>query len=119
VRDEAHRFAVTYHRLLRSKERLRSVLDTIPGVGLERRRRLLKTFGSVKRIRTASATDLAAVPGVSEGLANTILETLNRPTAEDRKAGRRRLRLVPVTGETDTASDVPESAPQAEPEDGQ
>src|SRR5262249_53184885 len=51
VRDEAHRFAVTYHRMLRKKERLRSVLDAIPGVGSERRRRLLRHFGSVRRMQ--------------------------------------------------------------------
>jgi excinuclease ABC subunit C len=116
VRDEAHRFAVTYHRLLRSKERLRSVLDTIPGIGAERRRRLLRTFGSVKRIRSAAAADLAAVPGISEGLAHTILEALNRLPSENGTAERRRLRLVPMTEEVSTASDVPESAPGAEAE---
>jgi excinuclease ABC subunit C len=110
VRDEAHRFAVTYHRLLRSKERLRSVLDSIPGVGSERRRRLLKTFGSVRRIRAASAAEVAAVPGISEGLATTILETLNRPPSEDKTAVRRRLRLVPVQEDAHMASAAPESA---------
>jgi excinuclease ABC subunit C len=116
VRDEAHRFAVTYHRLLRGKERLRSALDAIPGVGEERRRRLLKTFGSVKRIRLAPAADLAAVPGISEALAVTILEALNQPTAEKSPPVRRRLRLVPVTEQRRAGADPPESVPGAEPE---
>lgn len=115
VRDEAHRFAVTYHRLLRGKERLRSVLDAIPGVGEGRRRRLLKTFGSVKRIRTASAADLTAVPGISKGLADTILEALNQPASEE-TTGRRPLRLVPMVEEVSTGSDLPESMPEGEPE---
>jgi excinuclease ABC subunit C len=72
VRDEAHRFAITYHRQLRSKERLRSVLDSIPGVGSTRRKRLLRHFGSVRRIREASIEALAQVPGISAGLAAQI-----------------------------------------------
>jgi excinuclease ABC subunit C len=115
VRDEAHRFAVTYHRLLRGKERLRSALDAIPGVGEERRRRLLKTFGSVKRVRGASAAELAAVPGISESLAQTILETLNRPVSEEDATGRRRLRLVPME-EGGTGADAAEGAPEGERE---
>jgi len=104
VRDEAHRFAVTYHRLLRSKDRLRSALDAIPGVGAERRRRLLKTFGSVKRIRAASVEELASVPGISEALAGTILESLNRPS-EEGSTGRGRLRLVPMTEEQEVSAE--------------
>jgi excinuclease ABC subunit C len=72
VRDEAHRFAVTYHRVLRGKAELRSVLDTIPGVGAERRRSLLRYFGSLKRVRAASVEELAGVPGISVCLAQRI-----------------------------------------------
>jgi excinuclease ABC subunit C len=116
VRDEAHRFAVTYHRLLRSKDRLRSALDTIPGVGVERRRRLLKAFGSVKRIRTAAAADLAAVSGISGSLAETILAALNSPPLPSGTTGRRRLQVVPMTEDVGNVSNAPESAPGAEPE---
>jgi excinuclease ABC subunit C len=79
VRDEAHRFAITYHRQLRSKERLRSVLDGIPGVGAGRRKRLLRHFGSVRRIREASVEALAQVPGISLALADRIKSTLAEP----------------------------------------
>jgi excinuclease ABC subunit C len=72
VRDEAHRFAITYHRELRRKERLRSALDAIPGIGPARRRRLLRYFGSVQRIRAATVEDLTAVPGISHALAQQI-----------------------------------------------
>ncbi len=76
VRDEAHRFAITYHRQLRSKERLRSALDSIPGIGSTRRKRLLKHFGSVRRIREASVEALAEVPGISAALAAEIKNSL-------------------------------------------
>jgi len=81
VRDEAHRFAITYHRQLRTKERLRSVLDSIPGVGSARRKRLLRHFGSVQRIRAASVKALAEVPGISIGLAEQIMNSLAEPLA--------------------------------------
>jgi len=76
VRDEAHRFAITYHRQLRSKERLRSAIDAIPGIGGTRRTRLLRHFGSVQRIRDASIDELAAVPGISAALAGQIKSAL-------------------------------------------
>ena len=95
VRDEAHRFAVTYHRTLRGKERLRSVLEGIPGVGAERRRRLLRAFGSVKRMREAGIEELSRVPSISARLAATIREALDRlPPADERSLDTRRLRLV-------------------------
>ncbi len=77
VRDEAHRFAITYHRQLRSKERLRSAVDAIPGIGSTRRKRLLRHFGSVQRIRDASVEALAAVPGISAALAQQIKTALS------------------------------------------
>jgi excinuclease ABC subunit C len=76
VRDEAHRFAITYHRQLRRRERLRSLLDSIPGVGPTRRRQLLRHFGSVRRVCEASVEDLAQVPGISPTLAAHIKDSL-------------------------------------------
>lgn len=64
VRDEAHRFAITYHRTLRDKETLRSILDEIPGIGRVKRRSLLAQFGSAEAVGQASATDLGRVPGI-------------------------------------------------------
>ena len=61
VRDEAHRFAITYHRQLRSKSMVDSILDDVPGVGAKRKKDLLRRFGSLKRIRAASLEDLGEV----------------------------------------------------------
>jgi len=74
VRDEAHRFAVTYHRKRRSIRDFTSELDEIPGIGERRRRLLLKTFGSIKRIREATIEEIS--PIVGEKLARTIKERL-------------------------------------------
>jgi excinuclease ABC subunit C len=76
IRDEAHRFAVTYHRKLRSKKTLTSLLDDIPGIGPHRRRVLLRQFGSLEAIREAPAEYLATIPGISEELAQRIKEAL-------------------------------------------
>jgi excinuclease ABC subunit C len=64
VRDEAHRFAITYHRELRRRRALRSVLEEIPGIGAARKRALLTHFGSLKRVKGATPEELAAVPGL-------------------------------------------------------
>jgi excinuclease ABC subunit C len=74
LRDEAHRFAVTYHKTLRSKRTLQSVLDTIPGVGPTIRTSLLKTLGSARRVRESSVAELAAVPRVTPKLAQRIYD---------------------------------------------
>ncbi len=95
VRDEAHRFAITYHRTLRGRSHLRSVLDDIPGVGAERKRRLLRVFGSLKAVRKASFEEIAAVPGIPGAVAAEIrrhLDSLEKPAKRD--AGRGRLTLV-------------------------
>jgi excinuclease ABC subunit C len=70
VRDEAHRFAITYHRTLRSKRMIDSILDGVAGIGPERKRRLLRRFGSLKRLREASPDEIAEVvpPGVAAEL---------------------------------------------------
>jgi excinuclease ABC subunit C len=69
VRDEAHRFAITYHRGLRAKASIQSALDTIPGVGPKRKKALLKKFGSVKAIRDANVEEIAATVGFTSVLA--------------------------------------------------
>ena len=76
IRDEAHRFAVSYHRKLRSKRSLSSVLDGIPGIGPKRKSALMKAFGSVDRLSHATAEDISLGAGVSETLAAKILSTL-------------------------------------------
>jgi excinuclease ABC subunit C len=76
LRDEAHRFAITYHRDLRSKRQVHSAFDDLPGVGPKRRRALLRVFGSTKRVREAPVEQIAAVPGIGPSLAARIKETL-------------------------------------------
>jgi excinuclease ABC subunit C len=77
VRDEAHRFAITYHRSLRGREMTASELDGIPGVGPSRRRALLQHFGSLREIREADVETIAAVDGISGTLATAIHEHLH------------------------------------------
>jgi excinuclease ABC subunit C len=82
VRDEAHRFAVTYHREIRGKAMTASALDDIPGVGPKRRKALIKAFGSVKRLREASVEEIAATPGVPREVAETVHAWLAAEAAE-------------------------------------
>ena len=72
VRDEAHRFAITFHRERRSKKSVQSTLDLVPGVGPKRKRMLIRRFGSVKGIREASLEEVAAVPGLTLTVARAI-----------------------------------------------
>lgn len=72
LRDEAHRFAITYHRQLRNKRAVKSAFDDLPGVGPKRKRELLKVFGSAKRVREAPVEQVAAVPGIGRALAERI-----------------------------------------------
>ena len=76
VRDEAHRFAITYHRQKRGKAATSSALDDVPGLGPARRKTLLKHFGSVRKLRAASIEEIAAVPGIGARLAATISAAL-------------------------------------------
>ncbi|HIC94573.1 MAG TPA: excinuclease ABC subunit UvrC [Anaerolineae bacterium] len=76
VRDEAHRFAIGYHRKLRGKASLASILEEVPGIGPKRRRALLKHFGSIEAIREASVEELAAVEGMTRKAAESIKEYL-------------------------------------------
>lgn len=72
LRDEAHRFAITFHRQRRSKAMTTSQLDGIPGLGTSRQKALLRHFGSVKRLRQAEVDDIRAVPGIGPSLATAI-----------------------------------------------
>ncbi|MGI5156731.1 excinuclease ABC subunit UvrC [Microbispora sp. CA-102843] len=76
VRDEAHRFAITYHRTKRSKSLKESALDHVPGLGPARRQALLRHFGSVKRLREASAEEIREVPGIGRATAEAIVAAL-------------------------------------------
>jgi excinuclease ABC subunit C len=74
IRDEAHRFAITYHRGVRAKKSVQSALDTIPGIGPKRKKALLRKFGSVKAIREAPVDDIASTVGFTKSMAERVKE---------------------------------------------
>ncbi|MEI6185691.1 MAG: excinuclease ABC subunit UvrC [Dehalococcoidia bacterium] len=76
VRDEAHRFAITYHKSIRAKAARESALDRVPGIGPARKKALIRRFGSVRNIREAGIDELSAVEGITPGLAQRIMESL-------------------------------------------
>ncbi len=77
VRDEAHRFAVTFHRRRRTKKSLQSALDTIPGVGPKRKATLLKHFQTIKNIRAADLDEISSLPGLNRSTAKSVIEALS------------------------------------------
>jgi excinuclease ABC subunit C len=79
VRDEAHRFAITYHRQKRSTSMLVSLLDDVPGLGDTRRKALMKRFGSLKRLRAASVEELMEVPGIGRRTAEAVQAAIAEP----------------------------------------
>jgi excinuclease ABC subunit C len=81
VRDEAHRFAITYHRQKRSTSMLVSLLDDVPGLGETRRKALMKQFGSLKRLRAATVEELMVVPGIGRRTAEAVLAAVAQPEA--------------------------------------
>ena len=95
IRDEAHRFAITYHRKKRSAALTVSELDGIPGLGQARRATLLRHFGSVRRLRTATADEIAALPGFGQRTAEAICAAL-QPTAQHRPAEKQAPQKQPV-----------------------
>lgn len=80
VRDEAHRFAITYHKKLREKKTLESELDSIPRIGKKRKAMLLKRFGTVSAIREASVKEISSIPGMDKRVAEEVKRYLSRPT---------------------------------------
>jgi excinuclease ABC subunit C len=80
IRDEAHRFAISYHRSKRSKRMTASALDTVRGLGEARRKALVTHFGSLARLRQASVDEITAVPGIGAATAAAVLEALGAPT---------------------------------------
>jgi excinuclease ABC subunit C len=74
IRDEAHRFAITYHRGLRQKRSIQSALDAVPGIGPKRKKALLRKFGSVKAVREAPIEEIASTLGFTQSLAERVKE---------------------------------------------
>jgi len=89
VRDEAHRFAITYHKKLRARQTFYSVLDQIPGIGGVRKRALLRAFGSVKRIEEATLEEILKVPAMNERIAREILGSLRSGSPDHSGSGGR------------------------------
>ena len=108
LRDEAHRFAITFHRKLRRERNFKSVLEEIPGIGEKRKRALLSHFGSLKRIRAATVDDIAQVDGFNRELAQRVQQFLaaQEPTLEAKDA---------AEGGADLDGGAP---PEAGPQDG-
>jgi excinuclease ABC subunit C len=121
LRDEAHRFAITYHRAKRSKSMIVSALDNVPGLGDVRRKALIRHFGSVAALRKAAVDDIAAVPGFGRRTAEAVAAALAAPAQErstqQRAAGPRELatatrrpkgggRIDPVTRAKSPATDT-------------
>ena len=79
LRDEAHRFAITFHRKLRRERNFQSVLETIPGVGEGRKKVLLRHFGALKRVREAALVELRAVEGFGEKQALAVFDFFHPP----------------------------------------
>jgi excinuclease ABC subunit C len=84
VRDEAHRFAIAYHRKLREKRAIASELDEIPGIGEARKKALLRHFGGLAKIKQATADEIAAVKGMSKKAATEIASRLKMQGGEGR-----------------------------------
>ncbi len=82
VRDEAHRFAITYHRRLRTRRSLSSRLDEIPGVGPKRKKARIKRFGSLKELSQASVEEIVALPEIPQTLAERIAEILGSRSSD-------------------------------------
>lgn len=80
IRDEAHRFAIAYHRSKRSKQMTASALDDVPGLGPSRRAAIVAHFGSVANLKKASVEEISEVPGLGRGTAQKILDHLNAET---------------------------------------
>jgi len=78
IRDEAHRFAIGFHKKLRSKSQRRSILDEIPGIGPKRKKALLKHFGSLKAIRQASLEEITNAPGMNKSLASVVFDFFHK-----------------------------------------
>lgn len=83
IQDEAHRFAITYHRSLRSKAQVHSVLDEIPGVGPSRRKALMKYFKSIEELRAADTAKISEVPGITANVAEEIYRFFNKEVPEN------------------------------------
>ncbi|MDF2823117.1 MAG: excinuclease subunit [Mycobacterium sp.] len=118
VRDEAHRFAITFHRSKRSKRMTASALDSVPGLGEHRRKALVTHFGSVAKLKQASVQEITAVPGIGVTTANAVLEALGvTVTPTDTPADTTTSTVTPI--DTTPAETAPPQAPVGDDGTGQ
>ena len=115
LRDEAHRFAITFHRQRRSKAMTHSALDDIPGLGAVRRKALLKEFGSVKRLRSADVEQITAVKGIGPALAQTVHDHLREDDGAAPAVNLTTGEVLDGSGTDQHVPDVPDEAPQEQP----
>ena len=85
IQDEAHRFAIEYHRSLRSKDQVHSILDDIEGIGPARRKALMKAFSSLEEIKAAEEETLAQIPSMNRAAAEQVYRFFHKPVAEEKK----------------------------------
>ena len=83
VQDEAHRFAIEYHRLLRSKGQVHSILDDIPGIGPTRRKELMRHFQGIDDIKAATVEELSGLPGMNKKAAEQVYTFFHAPAQEE------------------------------------
>ena len=88
IRDEAHRFAIAYHRQLRDKAMTASILDEVVGLGEKRRKALLKHFASMKRLRTATVDEIAQIPGITPAIASDVYGILHLEDGTSMSSGK-------------------------------
>ena len=116
VRDEAHRFAITYHRAKRSKALAVSELDSVPGLGPARRATLLRHFGSVRRLASATEPEIAGLPGIGPRVASAVLAALRpepeRPADQQGSSAQRALTTGSRRGQTMAERDHRGARPQ-------
>ncbi|MFN2608694.1 MAG: excinuclease ABC subunit C, partial [Acidimicrobiales bacterium] len=113
IRDEAHRFAITYHRQLRAKRMTRSVLDDVPGLGPTRKRRLLAELGGIRGVKAARLEDLRALPWLPDAVSDATYLALHSPARPATPAPPNMAR--PATG---SAAQAPASSRTAAPAPG-
>ena len=104
VRDEAHRFAIAYHRQKRSKAMTSSALDGIAGLGETRRKALLRHFGSLKRLKAATVEEVMEVPGIGRRTAEAVLASVAAPAQEGTAAPAQEGTAAPVMPAFDPAT---------------
>jgi excinuclease ABC subunit C len=119
VRDEAHRFAITFHRQRRSRRMTASTLDSIPGLGETRRKALLSRFGSLKRLAAADAAEIATVPGIGPRTAEAIVAALHAPDPDAAGSAPAAIASAPAGAAASAEGTQPESGSRPGPAGGQ